>query len=110
MRNLGGRLGWMFMKAGILVGEVVAVAMGVMVVMVVVAVRVMSSFEKCCLSVMEVKCLGIGFGLMEGNIFDLAGNFVAVVVEMEVDDLELEVEVVVRLAWSCLNGRLYFLS
>ena len=110
MRNLGGRLGWMFMEAGILVGEVVAVAMGVMVVMVVVAMRVMSSFEKCCLSVMEVKYLGIGFGLMEGNIFDLAGNFVAVVVEMEVDDLELEVEVVVRLAWSCLNGRLYFLS
>ena len=29
--------------------------------------------------------------------------------EIEVDDLELEVGVVVRLVWCCLNRRLYFL-
>ena len=39
----------------------------------------------------------MSFGLVGGVIFDLDGGFVAVVVEMEVDDLELEVEVVVRL-------------
>ena len=45
------------------------------------------------------------------DIFDFGGVFVAVMVEMEVDDLELEVEVgdVVSLVWSCVNGRLYFL-
>ena len=88
----------MLMSAGILVGDVVVVAMGVM-----------PSFEKRCLSVTEVECVGVGFGLVEGDIFDMAGNVHAVVVEMEVDDLELEVQFVVRLVWSCLNGRLYFL-
>ena len=88
----------MLMSAGILVGDVVVVAMGVM-----------PSFEKRCLSVTEVECIGVGFGLVEGDIFDMAGNVHAVVVEMEVDDLELEVRFVVRLVWSCLNGRLYFL-
>ena len=39
----------------------------------------------------------MSFGLVGGVIFDLDGSFVAVVVEMEVDDLELEVGVVVRL-------------
>ena len=64
-----------------------------------------------CLSVTEVEleCLGVSFGLVGGDIFDLGGGFVAVVMEMEVDDLELEVGVVVRLVWGCLNGRLYFL-
>ena len=37
------------------------------------------------------------------------GGFVAVLVEMEVDDLELEVGVAARLVWGCLNERLYFL-
>ena len=44
-----------------------------------------------------------------GDVLDLGEGFVAVVVEMEVDDLELEVGAVVRLVWNCLNGRLYFL-
>ena len=45
---------------------------------------------------------------MRGDIFYLGGDFVAVVMEVEVDDLELEVGVVIRLVWGCLNGRLYF--
>ena len=57
----------------------------------------------------EVECLGVGFGLVGGGILNLDGGFVAVVVEMKVDDLELEVGAVVRLAWNCLNGRVYFL-
>ena len=56
-----------------------------------------------------MECLGVSFGLAEDYIFDLGGLFVAMVVEIEVDNLELEVGVVVRLVWGCLNGRLYFL-
>ena len=56
-----------------------------------------------------MDCLGLSFGLVGGDIFDLGESFVAVVVEMEVDDFESEVGIVVRLVWSCLNGRLYFL-
>ena len=37
------------------------------------------------------------------------GGFNVVILEMGVDDLKLEVGVVVRLVWGCLNGRLYFL-
>ena len=102
MQNLGGRLVLMLMRADCLVGEVVVVLGGVMVVVVV---------EKPCLSVTELECLGVGFGLVGDDIFDFGGGFVAMVVEMEVDDLELELEVgvVARLVWSCVNGRLYFL-
>ena len=56
----------------------------------------------------EVECLGVGFGLMEGDVLDFGGDFVAEVVEMEVDDLELDVGAVVRLVWNCANGELYF--
>ena len=104
MQNIGGRLVLMLMGTGILVGEVVVVAVGVMVV---VAVGVISFSEKRCLSVTE--CLQVGFGLVEGDILDLSEGFIALVVEMEVDDLELEVRAVVRLIWGCLNLRLYFL-
>ena len=107
MQNLGGRLVLMLMRAGILVGEVVVVvAVGVMVVVV---AGVISFSEKRCLSVTEVECLRVGFGLVEGGIFDLSGGFIALVVEMEKDDLELEVGAVARLIWGCLNWRLYFL-
>ena len=94
MQNLGGRLVLMLMKAVILVDEVLVVVVGVMIV---VAMEVISFFEKWCLSVTEVGCLGVGFGLVGGDIFNLSGGFVAVVVEMEVDDLELEVGAIVRL-------------
>ena len=98
----------MLMRAGILFGEVVVVAVEVMVVA---AVGVMSFFKKRCLSLteVEVECLAMNFGLVGGDTFDLGGGFVAVVVEMEVDGLELEVGTVVRLVRGCLNGRLYFL-
>ena len=94
--NLGGRLVLMLMREGILVGEVVLVEVGVIVV---VAGRVIF-FEKRYLSVMEVERLGVGFGQVGGNIFDLGGDFVAVVVVMEVEDLEVEVGAVVRPFWG----------
>ena len=37
------------------------------------------------------------------------GGFVAVVLEMVVDDLKLEVGAFVRLVWNCVNGDLYLL-
>ena len=54
----------MLKGAGILFGEVVVVAVRVMVEA---AVGVMSSFEKRCFSVSEVEvgCLGVTFGLLE---------------------------------------------
>ena len=58
MENLGGRLVLMLMRAGILVCQVVVVAVGVMVM---VAVGVLSFSEKLCHSVTEVECLGVGF-------------------------------------------------
>ena len=61
MLNLGGGLLQMSMRAGILFGvaAVVAVAM----------VGVMSFFEKSSVLVteVEVECLGVSFGLMEGD-------------------------------------------
>ena len=33
----------------------------------------------------EVECLGMGFGLVGGDISDLGGDFVAVVLEMEME-------------------------
>ena len=72
-------------------------AVGVMVVAA--AVGVMSFLEKRSLLVMkmEVEYLGVSFELVGGDILNLGGGFVAVVVEMKVEDFELEVEVVVRL-------------
>ena len=108
MQNLDGRLVLMFLRAGYLVGELVVVVVGVMVV---VAVGVVSFSEKWCLSVMKVECLGVGFVLVGDDICDFGGGFVAMVVEMEVNDLELEVELgdVVSRVCGCVNGRLYFL-
>ena len=85
------------LRAGILLGEAVVVAVGVMVVAA--AVGVMSFLEKRSLLVMkmEVEYLGVSFELVGGDILNLGGVFVAVVVEMKVEDFELEVEVVVRL-------------
>ena len=65
MRNLDGKLVSMLMRAGILVGEVVVVAVGVMIP---VTVGVISFSEKRCLSVTEVECLGVGFGLVGGDV------------------------------------------
>ena len=112
MQNLGRRLVFMLMRAGTLVGEVVAEAVGmmlVMVVMIMVVVGIIYFFEKRCLSLTEVKCLGVDFRLVRGDIPDLGWGFAAAVVQMAVDDLEFGVGAVVRLVWNCLNGRLYFL-
>ena len=49
------------------------------------------------MSVTEVECLGVSFGLVGGDIFDLGWDFVVVVVKIKVDDSELEVVAVVRL-------------
>ena len=59
----------------------------------------------------KVECLGVGFVLVGDDICDFGGVFIAMVVEMEVNDLELEVELgdVVSLVCGCVNGRLYFL-
>ena len=40
---------------------------------------------------------------MGDDVFDFDGGFVAVVVEMEVNYLELEVGDVVSIAWCCVN-------
>ena len=42
----------------------------------------MAILLKACKPVMEVKCLGIGAGLVGGDIFDFGVGFVTVVVEM----------------------------
>ena len=68
--------------------------------MVVVAVGVVSFSEKQCLSLMEVECQGVFLGWWEVMSLILVGDFVAAVVEMEVDDLELEVGAVVKLVWK----------
>ena len=52
----------MLMRAGILVGGVV-----------VVAVCIVSFSKEGCLSVTEVECLRVGFGLVGGDIFDFGG-------------------------------------
>ena len=56
-----------------------------LIVVLVWAVGVISFSEKHCLSMTEVavECLGVSFGLVERDVFDLGGGFVAVVVGME---------------------------
>ena len=43
----------------------------------------------------------MSFGLAGGSIFNLDGDFVAVMVEVEVEDLKLVVKAFVRLVWGC---------
>ena len=45
---------------------------------------------------------------MGGDIFDFGRAFVAVVEEVKVNDLELQVDVV-KMVWSCVNEELCFL-
>ena len=56
-----------------------------LIVVLVWAVGVISFSEKHCLSMTEVavECLGVSFGLVESDVFDLGGGFVPVVVGME---------------------------
>ena len=77
--------------------------------MVVAVVGVISFFKKR-LSVTEMECLGVSFGLVENDLqLGVVIVVVVVVVEMEVDELKWEVGIAVRLVWGCLNGRPYFL-
>ena len=48
----------------------------------------------------EVEFSWLRFGLVGGDILDLEGAFVAVVVEMEENNLELE-ERVISSVWGC---------
>ena len=100
-----GRLVLMLIRAGIFVVGVIVVVVGWMVV---VGVGVISFSEDRCLSLTEVECLRVGFWLVGSDIFNFSGVFVVMVVEMEMDDLELEVGDVVRIAWSWVNSKLYF--
>lgn len=95
--SLGGKLVLMLIRAGILAFLVVVEAVGII------------SFGKRSLLVKEVEYLRVAFGLVGGDIFNLDGNFVGKVVELEVEGLELVGKAVVRLAWDCLNGRMYLL-
>ena len=112
MWNLGGRLVLMLVRAGILVGGVVVVVMGVMVM---VEVEVVSFSEGRCLPVAEVESLVVGCGLVGGDVLNFGGGFVAVVVvvvmvvDMVVCGSKLEVVAVVRIVCSCVNGDLYSL-
>ena len=59
MENLGGRVFLMIIRADILVGVVLVVAVGVIL------------FGKHCLFLTEVEYLGVSFGMVEGDIFNL---------------------------------------
>lgn len=91
MQNLGGRLVFIFIKAGILVFMVEVTVMGIML------------FGEHSFLVTEVECLGVCFWLVRGVIFNLVGDFVAGVMEMEVEDLELVMKAVVRLFWGSFD-------
>ena len=53
----------------------------------------------------EVDCSGKVCFMVEGDIFELGGVFVVVVVVVEVENFELVVDFVVILFMWCLNGR-----
>ena len=105
MQNLRGRLVLMFMRAGILVGRVVVVVVGVMVM---VHVVVVSFSGGRCMLLAEVECVVVvGCGLVGGNVLNFVGDFVAmvvvvvvVVVETVVSGSKWEVVAVVRIVWS----------
>ena len=67
----------MFIGAGVLVGGVVVVVMGVMVM---VEVGVVSFSEGRCLPVAELECVVVGSGLVGDGVLKFGGGFVTVVV------------------------------
>ena len=94
----------MLMRAGILVGGMVGVAVRVVVV----TVGIVSFSEERCLFVAKVECWKVHFGFVGHDIFDFGGGFVVVAVE-EVNDLELEVGDALRIVWCRVNKELYCL-
>ena len=93
IRDPAGRLVLILIRVAILVCVVVVVVEGV------------AFSRQCSMSVMEVDFLEVCFGLVV-DIFQLAGIFAE---WSEVEDLKLVEKAFVRLIWSCLNGRMYFL-
>ena len=75
LRNLGGRQMFRFTMADILVCVVVRI-MGVVF------------FGEGSLLMMDLECSGLGFWLFGGDIFELVGDFVVLVVEVEVEGEE----------------------
>ena len=67
----------------------ILIIVGISICMVVVVVVVVVFFKERSLSVMVMECLGVGFWLVGGGIFNLGRDFVALVVEVDVEDLEL---------------------
>ena len=59
----------------------------------------------CFLSVVEVGSLEVVLFIAKGDIFDLGGDFVVVLVESEVKNFGLVMGCVVRLVLCCSNGR-----
>ena len=102
----------MLMRAGILVGGVVVVVVGVMVI---VEIEVVSFPEGRCLPVAEAECVAVDCGLVAGDALNFGEGFVAVVVvvvvavESVVGGSKLEVAAVVRIVCSWVNGELYSL-
>ena len=70
IQNVGEKLVLIFIRAGILVCVVAVVVVGV------------KFFRERSFLVTEVECLGVSFGVVGGGIFDLGGNFAAVVLEV----------------------------
>ena len=91
MQNLGWRLVLMLMRAGILVGGVTVMVVGVMVM---VEVGVVSFSEGRYLPVVEVDCMVVGCGLVGGDVLNFSGGFLAVLAV-----------VVVRLWWVVQSWR-----
>ena len=77
MWNLGGSLVLMLMRAGILVGGVVVVVVGVMVM---VEMGVVSFPKGRGLPVAEREGVVVGCGLVAGGVLNFGEGFVAVVV------------------------------
>ena len=86
IQNLSGRQTPRFMRASILINVVVMVGKGVEYYML----------------IMEVGYSGVGVWLVGCGILELGGGFVVVVVEVEMEEIELVVECVMRMACTCL--------
>ena len=103
-RNLGGGMVLMLMRAGILVGGVVVVAVGVMVKM---EMRVVSFSEGRCLPMVEVQdVVVVGCGLVGGDASKF-GFVAVVVVETVLGTSMLGVIAAVMMVCRCVNGELY---
>ena len=72
MRNLGGGLVLMLMRAGTMVGGVVVVVVEVIVM---VKVGVVSFSEGSCLPVAQLECVVVGCGLVKGDVWNFGWGF-----------------------------------